>query len=109
MRKYTDCDVISIARWSPKWFTGEECKILAPSANLLERYRNGITNSDDYTKEYTAYLDSLDLTELINNLTAREHDIVLCCYEKPTDFCHRHVLAEYCNKKYGTDIIEYTI
>lgn len=26
---------------------------------------------------------------------ADKRDIVLCCYEKPNEFCHRHILAEW--------------
>ena len=24
-----------------------------------------------------------------------DRDIILCCYEKPGEFCHRHVLANW--------------
>lgn len=27
-----------------------------------------------------------------------ENDIALICYEKPTDFCHRHLVADWLNK-----------
>ena len=27
-----------------------------------------------------------------------ENDIALICYEKPSDFCHRHLVAEWLNQ-----------
>ena len=32
-------------------------------------------------------------------------EIVLVCYEKPTDFCHRHLVADWLNE-YGYDVQE---
>lgn len=33
-------------------------------------------------------------------------DICLLCYEKPDDFCHRHLLAKWFAKA-GIDVVEY--
>ena len=96
---------ISISRYKPKWFEGEECVALAPSANLLYRYKNGQASVADYTEEYNAMLDSMDVKNIIEN-AAKGRDIVLCCYEKPGDFCHRNLVAKHCNEKYGMEIKE---
>ena len=29
------------------------------------------------------------------------------CYEKPGDFCHRHLLADFLNENLGLDIKEF--
>jgi uncharacterized protein (DUF488 family) len=31
----------------------------------------------------------------------------MLCYEKPEDFCHRHILADFLNEKLNLDIKEY--
>lgn len=105
--KAAGCKVISIARFSPKWFDGEECKTLAPSADLLNRYRSGITDSNAYDEEYIQYLTGIDVLNVVEGLRSEE-DVILCCYEKPSDFCHRHVLARYC-EQLGINITEYPV
>lgn len=37
---------------------------------------------------------------------AKGRDIVLCCYEKTGDFCHRHILSDIVYEKYGYRINE---
>ena len=37
---------------------------------------------------------------------AAERDIALVCYEKPEEFCHRHLVADWL-RKYGHDIKEW--
>lgn len=106
--KEQDLYLLSILRWSPKWFEGEQCTSLAPSTDLLNRYKNGNANIQDYTTEYLNMLNNIDTKFIIENIS-KDRDIVLCCYEKPTDFCHRHLLAEYCNNKYNMNIQEFTI
>ena len=34
-------------------------------------------------------------------------DVALCCYEKPEEFCHRHILADWIKEKLGVEISEY--
>ena len=110
--KYTanNLTVISISRWSPKWFTGLKCEILAPSADLLNRYRYGRADAQQYTIEFMEYLKKLDIPSILNYLeNFNNNGIVLCCYEKPGDFCHRHLIADYSNKYFGTNITEFPI
>lgn len=37
------------------------------------------------------------MIDLINMMPDRssKHDIALICYEKPSDFCHRHLVADW--------------
>ena len=37
-----------------------------------------------------------ELNYLVPNVNGK--DIALICYEKPSDFCHRHLVAEWLNK-----------
>lgn len=45
-------------------------------------------------------LSALDPAQVVGDLVAMAagHDIALVCYEKPTDFCHRHLVADWLNK-----------
>lgn len=37
----------------------------------------------------------LDLSRMIYSFNVGESDICLVCYEKPDDFCHRHLVAQW--------------
>lgn len=104
---------ISIARFTPKWFEGLKISALAPSIQLLDDYKKGIINDNQYTTRYQNELTPDTVLQALN--TAKQYalnnnakGVVFMCFEKPTDFCHRHLLADYCNKNFGTNIIEYS-
>ena len=40
----------------------------------------------------------LDLSKMIYSFNVGESDICLVCYEKPCDFCHRHIVSDWLNK-----------
>jgi predicted CopG family antitoxin len=108
---------VSISRWPPKWYTGKKYPELAPSADLLKRYKDGVTDDAGYDKEYNEFLKSEAGVAAITGLKKFETDVmemgfkgvVLCCFEKPGDFCHRHLLADEMSKTYGIDIEEFDI
>ena len=87
--------VVSISRFSPKYFDGINFDILSPSKDLLSRYKNGIITEEEYTKEFTEYLSKLDKANIISMLNSIGENLILCCYEKPTDFCHRHLVSAW--------------
>ena len=59
-----------------------------------------------YIEEYyKQVLSKVDIEELLKD----EKDPILLCYEKGQDFCHRHVLAEYIELKYGIKVPEIEI
>ena len=97
---------ISISRWPPNWFEGEKCSALAPPVELLKGYKTGKINEEQYKQIYLSDLDRTDIRTVLDYI-AKGRDIVLCCYEKPDAFCHRHVLAEYVTDKYNIPISEY--
>lgn len=55
-----------------------------------------------FAVEYRNQLNDRGLTpyvvRTILEAVAKDRDIVLCCYEKPDEFCHRHILAEWLGK-----------
>jgi len=40
----------------------------------------------------------LDFSRLSYDYNIGKKDVCLICYEKPSDFCHRHLVAEWLNK-----------
>ncbi|MCM1090059.1 MAG: DUF488 domain-containing protein [Muribaculum sp.] len=98
---------ISVSRRPPKGYSGLEYKILAPSSALLsEWHRNH--NEDDYRFKFAQQLVSLDASKILDVLgyISNGHDVVLVCYEGPSKFCHRHLIAEWLNK-HGYDVKEW--
>lgn len=61
-------------------------------------------HDNDYYIEYfkSEVLDAtnviLDFSRMDYKFNVGENDIVLICYEKPSDFCHRQLVAEWLNK-----------
>lgn len=110
---------VSIALWPPKWFNGRRIMNLAPSKELLTWYKNAVNvpqeeKENHYTEVYGKFLrdnrvtadwfrrgivtyfpSTLDGRPIYESQT--DH-VALCCYEKPGDFCHRHILSAYLTK-----------
>ena len=97
LKKYQEAGLtpVSIARITPSWYQGYVIPELAPSKSLLYRYKAGEVTQDAYIKEYTQQLDHMRWGGLMKKLKTYGDDVVLLCYEKSSDFCHRHILAEY--------------
>ena len=85
-------NVVSIAGKSPSYYNGPEYKKLAPKFWFFEKYkRDG--DKEFYTRQYyEEVLDKLDPEEVYNDLGK---DTVLLCWEKPGEFCHRHIVANW--------------
>ena len=92
----------SIARFSPKWYTGPSYLPVAPAWDLVKGIKNGTITREQYTEAYRYHLDSLGEQKVLAGL--QDGDVLLC-YERPGDFCHRHILAEWLNEK-GHTVIE---
>lgn len=91
----------SISRLHPKFYKGEVFWKLAPSSSILTQYKEGPQN-EGAQKVYTyrfqhEVLDRLDPKDIYAELSVLSggHDIVLLCYEKSSDFCHRHLVAKW--------------
>ena len=95
---------ISICGKAPVGYKGLEYKKLAPKYDFfMEWKRTG--NNDYYIKCFNEQvLDKLDALKTLLELSEiagfqnRFNDICLVCYEKPSDFCHRHLVADWLNK-----------
>ncbi|WP_292473800.1 DUF488 family protein [Methanosphaera sp.] len=91
--------IVSITRFAPKGWNGLELRSCAPSEGLLRDYKNG--NIDEYIFEqrYIMQLNKdSNLRERIKavlNELVKKNDVILCCYEKKGDFCHRNILSKW--------------
>jgi hypothetical protein len=110
---------VSICRGVPDWYTGASYKKLAPPWELITEWKNDIRNDDYFgikRKQYdAAVLDHLDVHQVMAELQAmipegirqkmkkpiwenNRYHLVLLCYEKRSDFCHRHFVAQWLTK-----------
>ena len=108
----TDCkagNLISISGDKGKsiGFEGKSLTKLAPKRAFWDEWHNNIgkipekENTKFYIQEYyRQVLSQVDIEELLKD----EKDPILLCYERGQDFCHRHVLAEFINIRYGINV-----
>lgn len=105
---------ISICGEAPDWYEGLQYKKLAPKRDFFMKWKENHDN-DYYIKCFnnqvlgktnilTVLRDLIDLINSVSDLTGTE--ICLICYEKPSDFCHRHLVAEWLNRN-GVKCKEY--
>lgn len=107
---------ISICGKAPDWYKGLQYKKLAPKYGFFTEWKK--THDNEYYIEHfqNEVLETLDVDKVVDelqslilkngiNLTGK--DIALICYEKPTDFCHRHLVSKwlkengYCCEEYA--------
>ena len=95
---------ISIARYSPKWFYGPKYVLVSPTSYMLSSQ----CSHEEYLRKYADILNGLNPARIVEEVTrmGRGKDVALCCYEKPGDFCHRHLLSEWLVKN-GYEVKEW--
>ena len=99
---------ISICGKAPDWYKGLQYKKLAPKYDFFMKWKENHDN-DYYIKCFNEQvLDKLDPMRVYQELCslAKSDDIALICYEKPSDFCHRHLVADWLRER-GFDVEEY--
>jgi hypothetical protein len=79
-------NAVSIARGTPKWFNGKSIIEFAPPRYMINY------SPEDYKKEFKKVVIEKTAKNGLNKL--QEGDVLLC-YEKPNEFCHRHIIAEW--------------
>ena len=99
---------IAITASMPVWFKGNSMPVFAPEWSLVERWKSGRITWDEYIEEYTSMLDRRGIKYALQTLETFDK-VVFLCYEKPSDKCHRHLLAEYLNKHHNLNVMEFEI
>ena len=106
---------VSICGRCPDWYKGNQYKKLAPNYKFFMEWKQNQDN-DFYVEHFQKeILDnrninivlqdlfnffSTDQQEFIKNSHIpywmnNDFNIALICYEKPSDFCHRHLVADW--------------
>lgn len=102
---------IAICGKSPEWYKGIQYKKLAPKWSFFSIWKETHDN-EYYIKHFNEeVLNPLNVNDVINELYSlagknQDNDIVLICYEKPGDFCHRHLVADWLTSN-GYPVEEY--
>lgn len=92
---------VSIAGWAPKGWGREEYKKVAPKKSWFWEYKKTGDQEFYVAKYYETVLSGLTKESVVKdleNIISRHPEcteIALVCYEKPEDFCHRHILAAW--------------
>jgi len=122
--------MVGISRSCPNWLKGENQpgnflfvpdNVLAPPASLLSERKSGNVSDEEYKRRYKEHIhysfshsiDYKDIKDWYEKMCDEFEDkyegIVFLCYEKPTDFCHRHILREIFNREYHIQIDEFPV
>lgn len=101
---------ISICGKAPSQYSGLQYKKLAPKYDFFMKWKENHDNGYYISCFNSQVLSILDPAQVISDLTAMAagHDIALVCYEKPTDFCHRHLVAKWLQDN-GYDVKEWGV
>lgn len=95
---------ISIAGKAPFWYNGAEYKKLAPKYDFFMKWKENHDN-DYYIKCFKEQvLNKINIIGFITDIMDIMVDngipdggVALVCYERPEDFCHRHLVREWLN------------
>lgn len=93
---------IAICGRRPNWYKGLHYNKLAPKYEFFIKWKQNHDN-DYYIKCFNEQvLSELNpeevLADLLYMIPFGNMDIALICYEKPDNFCHRHLVREWLNK-----------
>lgn len=119
--------MVGISQYCPEWlkedapdnFMWVKGNFLAPDKELLDDIKSGRIDHKTYTERYTnKFYESFDKSYVYKSVddwyqamdkefSDKYRAIVFLCYEKPSDFCHRHILRDILNYKHHIRIEEY--
>ena len=113
---------IAICAKVPDWYTGLRYPKLAPKYDILMKYKDD-HNEADYVEcfnnttlkclnplwvlaDLRILLDQDGADNLVPFWDDPNSHVALICYEKSSDFCHRHLVAEWF-RNYGIECKEW--
>ena len=109
--------LVAICGKTPSWYNGLWYKKLAPKWTFFNEWKNGAEHKGDNSYYIQHFNDEMlkdktcrQVLADLQKLTGVKNDfskIILLCYEKPGDFCHRHLVADWLIKN-GIECVEWT-
>ena len=120
--------MVGISQFCPEWlkdnapdnFLFMRGNFLAPTKELLNDIKSGNIDQFEYRKRYEEQFDEFFKNASYQYKTVDQwyqamdeefsdkyQAIVFLCYEKPSDFCHRHILRDILNHKHHIRIEEF--
>lgn len=101
----TNRNAVAISVKPPDWYTGVTYPILAPSWELVRGIKGGRITEEEYAVEYLKLIKKRGASPY-RTLSDLGENAILLCYEKPSDFCHRHIVAWWMEQELGTPVLE---
>lgn len=107
--KENDIIPIGVCCYPPNDFSGVNLSSIAPTPDILNNCRS---NHQEFRKRYkeevlSIFKDPNLFVERLKFITGNK-DCALCCFEKPDEFCHRHLIADWLNETLNLDVQEYS-
>lgn len=96
---------IGISRSVPRFVQVKRCMALAPSWELMKAPEE---EYEPLYKELLSRLNPFQVLEQIERMADRK-PFALLCYEKPNEFCHRHLVAKWLEDSTGIQICEFGV
>lgn len=101
-------NLVCVAGYAPKFFydtpNARFYPDLAPRRGWFWEWKNGHLSNDWYIAKYNeTVLSKLNPEKVVEDLG---DNAVMLCYEKPGDFCHRHLIADWIAKNTGMTVEE---
>lgn len=102
-----EMNLVNVAGLSPKEFRKKFPDMkhyddLKPAKELVQDYKSGKINKKEYTRVYKEQLSKLEPFKVYNNLK----NSVILCWERPEDFCHRHLISDWIYINIGIKVEE---
>lgn len=101
----TNRNAVAISVKPPDWYVGVTYPLLAPTWDLVRAVKNGSITEDEYAVEYLKLIKKRGASPY-RTLADLGDDAILLCYEKPSDFCHRHIVAWWMEQELGKPVLE---
>lgn len=71
----------------------------APKKYWWQKWKNGQLDNNQFVKLYQeTVLNQININDVLKQFNQYNKDIFLLCYQKPNDFCHRHLICQWLNK-----------
>lgn len=94
--------LVSVAVSTPTGFRGIRAFDLAPKWDTVSALKSGRITETQFAQLYQQHvLSVLDPLRIYETYRGK----ILCCYEKPTSFCHRNLIMSWLKDNLGSDVI----